>query len=93
MEKKLRRQHQIGSYIVDFYCHSEKLIIEFDGEVHNTTEQQKKDVKRDKYLTSLGNKVLRVKNNELLNNPDVVLEKITRYFSFLQYAVSYFYYY
>ena len=73
---KFRRQHQIGHYIVDFYCHSEKLIIEFDGEIHNTPEQSKKDITRDKYLVSLGNKVLRVKNDELFNNTENVLEKV-----------------
>lgn len=74
---KFRRQHQIGSYIVDFYCDEQKLIIEFDGDVHNTKEQQKHDNTRDKYLTSLGNLVLRFKNDELLKNPELVLERIS----------------
>ena len=71
---KFRRQHQIGHYIADFYCHSEKLIIELDGEVHNTETQ--KDAKRDKALKSLGNTVLRFKNKDLLNNIQEVLQKI-----------------
>ncbi|NOZ09998.1 MAG: HsdR family type I site-specific deoxyribonuclease [Gammaproteobacteria bacterium] len=75
---KFRRQHQIGHYIVDFYCHSEKLVIEFDGEIHGTPEQKKKDVKRDKYLISLGNKVIRFENNTLLDNPQAVLEEISK---------------
>jgi len=74
---KFRRQHQIGPYIVDFYCDEYKLIIEFDGGIHDTTEQQKHDSKRDKYLSSLGNRVLRFKNEELLNNPESVLKTIT----------------
>ncbi len=74
---KFRRQHQFGSYVVDFYCNEHKLIIEFDGEVHDTKEQQKHDSTRDKYLTSLGNRVLRFKNEELLNNPESVLERIS----------------
>src|SRR5574344_112349 len=73
---KFRRQHQIGHYIVDFFCNSEKVVIEFDGSVHELPEQQKKDKKRDKYLTSLGNKVLRFCNEELLNKPENVLNKI-----------------
>jgi len=73
---KFRRQHQIGSYIVDFYCHSEKLVIELDGGVHSKLEQKAKDTKRDKYLTSLGNKVIRFENNNLLNNPENVLNEI-----------------
>ncbi|MBF8275591.1 MAG: hypothetical protein HW390_664 [Candidatus Brocadiaceae bacterium] len=73
---KFRRQHQIGLYIVDFYCHSERLIVEFDGEVHNTSEQKKKDEKRDKYLKSLGNKVLRFSNAELIDDTGNVLKVI-----------------
>ncbi|MBF0275286.1 MAG: DUF559 domain-containing protein, partial [Nitrospinae bacterium] len=75
---KFRRQHQIGHYIADFYCHSERLVIEFDGEVHCTAEQQKKDKKRDKYLTSLGNSVLRFNNTELFDNPAGVLQRIEK---------------
>ena len=75
---KFRRQHQIGKYIVDFYCHSERLIIEFDGEVHDSPEQKRKDKIRDKYLTSLGNRVLRFRNEELLDNPESVLKNIKR---------------
>jgi len=39
--KKFRRQHGIGPFIVDFYCASEHLIIELDGQVHmNELAQQ-----------------------------------------------------
>ncbi len=76
MRLKFRRQHQIGLYIVDFYCHSERLIVEFDGEVHNTSEQRKKDEKRDKYLKRLGNKVLRFSNAELFDNTVNILQII-----------------
>lgn len=73
---KFRRQHQIGSYVVDFYCDEHKLIIEFDGGIHNLEKQKKHDSTRDKYLTSLGNKILRFKNEELLNNPELVFDRI-----------------
>ncbi len=75
---KFRRQHQIGNYIADFYCDEYRLVIEFDGEIHNSTEQQKHDSKRDKFLSSSGFKVIRFKNEELLNAPDSVFEKIDR---------------
>ena len=75
---KFRRQHQIGSYIVDFYCHSGKLIVEFDGKIHDTDSRKKIDEKRDKYLTSIGNTVLRFKNEDIFNNPDFVFETITK---------------
>lgn len=73
---KFRRQHQIGNYIADFYCNELRLVIEFDGEVHNSPEQQKHDSKRDKFLTSSGFKVLRFKNQEILNSPESVFEEI-----------------
>ncbi len=77
LDLKFRRQHQIGHYIVDFYCHSERLVIEFDGGVHDEDAQKRKDGIRDKYLTSLGNRVLRFRNEELLNDPEKVLTAIT----------------
>jgi len=48
---KFRRQHQIGHYIIDFYCDEKKLIIELDGEIHDSNFQKKHDSTRDKYLT------------------------------------------
>ncbi len=75
---KFRRQHQIGHYIVDFYCHSERLIIEFDGGIHDDPKQKSKDNIRDKYLSSVGNRVLRFENRELFDNPEKVLMEIFR---------------
>ena len=73
---KFRRQHQVGDYILDFYCHEAKLAIEFDGSVHET--RKKKDNKRDAYLTSLGIKVVRIPNKKLLNDPEFVLNEIIK---------------
>jgi very-short-patch-repair endonuclease len=56
--RKFRRQHSIGKYIVDFYCPSEKLIIELDGDPHGDPVQVWKDTIRDKYLEELGFTVL-----------------------------------
>jgi len=81
MGLKFRRQHQIGDYIVDFYCASEKLIIELDGSVHETVERKKKDHKRDTYLQSLGNKIIRIKNHEILNETESTLKRIESFLS------------
>jgi very-short-patch-repair endonuclease len=48
--RKFRRQHSIGNYIVDFYCSSEKLIIELDGQHHYNPEGKEKDLERDAHL-------------------------------------------
>ena len=43
---KFRRQHPIGIYIVDFYCHSLSLIIEIDGDYHQNFDQKELDMQR-----------------------------------------------
>jgi len=73
---KFRRQHQIGEYIVDFYCDGHKLVVELDGSVHDTSPRQKIDRKRDGYLKSLGLKVLRIPNEQFLNDPANFLNMI-----------------
>lgn len=79
--RKFRRQHSIGHYIVDFYCSSERLIIELDGQHHFTNEGLEKDKERDEHLALLGKKVLRFENKEVLNNLTEVLKKIKREFN------------
>ncbi len=49
--KKFRRQHSIESYIVDFYCLQQKLIIELDGKDHYSTGGEAYDEARDARLT------------------------------------------
>ena len=75
-ELKFRRQHPISIYIADLYCHSEKLVIEIDGSIHNSEESKIKDDERQKDLESLGLMVIRFKNKEILNKLDMVLKII-----------------
>ncbi len=74
--KKFRRQHSIGNYIVDFYCPSEKLVIELDGAGHFTTSGYERDEERTKYLNSVGIRVLRFENDEVFRATEAVLERI-----------------
>ncbi len=71
-----RRQHPIDFFIVDFYCHKIKLVIEVDGEIHLNDEAQKYDDSRSGELESYGIKVIRFNNEEIINNQDLVLTKI-----------------
>ena len=73
---KFRRQHQIGRNVVDFYCREAQLIIECDGGVHDRNDQWQHDRSRDLYLTQLGNRVVRFKNDQVLSNTETVLEEI-----------------
>lgn len=78
--KKFRRQHSINNYIVDFYCPSEKLIIEIDGKVHDNSISNDYDYKRTKQLQELGFKVIRFSNDEVFKNLDLILEAIKQEF-------------
>ena len=71
---KFRRQHPIGSFIVDFCCIDRRLIIELDGGQH--VVQMKQDVKRTLYLSAEGYRVLRFWDNEVLKEIESVLKVI-----------------
>lgn len=73
---KFRRQHPIDKWIADFYCHEKKLVIELDGEVHNSFETKEKDEGRTYELEQLGITVIRFTNDEVINNIKKVLETI-----------------
>ena len=70
------RKKPIGNFIADFYCPKEKLIIEIDGSQHYEKEGIEKDKIRDEYFKSLGLKVLRFTNLDVLRNLNGVLERI-----------------
>ena len=71
---KFRRQQPISSFIVDFVCFENKVIIEVDGSQHLLNE--KSDTKRTKILEQNGFHVLRVTNDEVINELNGVIEKI-----------------
>lgn len=71
------RQKPISNYIVDFYCHKLKLIIEIDGYSHNFKFEE--DKKRDFDLNELGFTVLRFSEGEVRNNLDLVLNSISKF--------------
>lgn len=79
--RKFRRQHSIDNYIVDFYCASEKLIIELDGEVHNNPTAEENDENRDAYLNKLGYRVLRFENKLVFEHLTSILNEIKENFS------------
>ncbi len=71
---RFRRQHAIGPYIADFCCVKKKLIIEVDGSQH--LEQVAYDEARTQYLESLGYKVIRFWNHEVMKDMDGVIRAI-----------------
>lgn len=73
---KFRRQHPIHLFIVDFYCHELKLILEIDGEYHEKPEQRLADKERSELLEYQGLSIIRFTNEEVLNSMDLVLKKL-----------------
>ena len=71
---RFRRQHPLGSYIVDFFCPEARLIVEVDGGQHG--EENAHDARRTKWLEARGYRVVRFWNNEVLSNTDGVLTTI-----------------
>lgn len=76
LNAKFRQQHPIDRFIVDFYCHEIKLVIELDGEIHNTSENKDYDESRTEVLNNLGITVIRFTNLQIKHDLKSVLEKI-----------------
>jgi very-short-patch-repair endonuclease len=72
---KFRRQQPLGGYIVDFYCHKLRLVVELDGEVHSQPSRLKRDARRKTRLEQLGCQVLCVPNGLVLQDSDGFLKK------------------
>jgi len=70
------RQKPIGDYIVDFFCPRAKLVIEVDGSQHFSDEMTEYDRIRNEYLSSLGLRVLRFTNTDVLTHIERVVENI-----------------
>ena len=73
---KFRRQHQIGDYIVDFFCAEARLVVELDGGVHDRPDVTAKDAKREKWLVAQGFHVLRFRNEQVTATTEEVLSTI-----------------
>lgn len=71
---RFRRQHPVDFFIVDFYCHEARLVVELDGVVHN--KRRKYDDGRSSEMEKYYIKVIRFSNSEIENNIEDVLKKI-----------------
>ena len=84
LNMKFRRQQPIFHdltgretfFIADFYCYEKNLIIELDGTIHNFKIKQDKE--RTEILNSLGLRIIRFSNNEVENNLNNVIKKISK---------------
>ena len=73
---KFRRQHPIGDYIADFFCLTNRLVIEVDGGYHDKSEQQISDQWRTEFLEKKGYHVVRFSNEEVNTHIGDVIRKI-----------------
>ncbi|MBX9257277.1 endonuclease domain-containing protein [Desmonostoc muscorum CCALA 125] len=71
---KFRRQQAIDRFIVDFYCHEARLVVEVDGEIHDYSKEE--DGIRQEFLESLGLRVVRFRNEDVVERMEGVLEDI-----------------
>ncbi len=71
-----KRQYSIGGFIVDFYCPKVKLAIEVDGKYHEYNKEY--DKAREEFIKRFGIIFLRFKNEEVINNWDIVNLKIEK---------------
>jgi cyclase len=78
LNARIRRQHPVWKFIADFYCHEVKLVIEIDGGIHLRSENKEYDISREIILKEFKIEILRFTNDEVINKPDLVIEKIKR---------------
>ena len=71
---KIRRQHAIGPFIVDFVCLDKRLVIEVDGDYHLENEQY--DLARTEFLKAEGFDVIRFVNDAVNSDLNSVLKEI-----------------
>lgn len=73
---KFRRQHPLHDFIADFYCHSHRLVIEVDGEIHQTPQNKSYDTSRSEAFNSFGIQTIRFTNAEVIHQTDAVVASI-----------------
>ena|SRR5690606_1992839 len=73
---RFRSQHPISEFVVDFYCHEAKLVVEVDEAYHENQIQKEYDENRDYILKEFGLKVLRFTDRQVIGETQSVLQTI-----------------
>jgi very-short-patch-repair endonuclease len=73
---KFRRQHPIGPYVADFYCHNAGLVVEVDGMSHDDKIRQ--DAEKMQFIEGQTLRILRVTNEDVMHDLDAVTREIAR---------------
>lgn len=72
------RQYSVDQFVIDFYSPEIKFAIELDGNVHEKPKQKEYDIKRQEFLESFGITFLRITNDELMGNSNMVFDRIEK---------------
>jgi len=78
---KFRKQHPIGPYILDFYCHEARLCVEIDGGSHSFGDRPETDARRDQWLADKGIRTLRISASVVLDEVDDAVRTIVTFVS------------
>lgn len=78
MKERFLRQYSVDNYVIDFYCPKLKLALEIDGDVHDDEIQKEYDKNRQEYLERFGITFVRIRNEELIGNPNLAFERIEK---------------
>jgi len=73
---KFKRQYSVDHFVADFYCSELKFAIELDGEIHLDKNVKNHDENRNGFLSGFGIRILRIKNEIVINDIERVLELI-----------------
>jgi very-short-patch-repair endonuclease len=71
------RQYPIDRFIADFYCPKYNLVIELDGSIHGTENQQARDAEKDADFKGRGFALIRFRNDQVLYELDSVLNELS----------------
>ncbi|MHB0951814.1 MAG: endonuclease domain-containing protein [Allorhizobium sp.] len=75
---RFRRETPIGPYIADFAWLAARVIVEVDGDSHETEQGRAHDLRRDDFLRRQGFKILRFDNDQVIDNPDYVVVSLEK---------------
>ena len=76
IDLRFRRQHPIGPYVLDFYCHNAGLAVEVDGQTHWLGDAPQRDEARDAWLAQRGVRTLRLPASLVLGDLDAAIQTI-----------------
>ncbi len=75
---KFRRQHPLGPYVLDFYCHEVRLAVEIDGATHGDDGRPERDQQRDAWVLQQGIRTLRLSASWVMSDIDEAMDAIYR---------------